>query len=76
MKKTIRNCIAALSAFSLLITMSACGSKTDSNTSSGSKNSNTVFADAPYSDIPSSLKGSTVKMVVWYEMPEEEKGGS
>lgn len=73
MKKTIRNCIAALSAFSLLITMSACGSKTDSNTSSGSKNSNTVFADDPYSDIPSSLKGSTVKMVVWYEMPEEEK---
>ena len=73
MKKTIRNCIAALSAFSLLFTMSACGSKMGGNTASGSKSSKTVFADDPYSDIPSSLKGSTVKMVVWYEMPEEEK---
>lgn len=48
-------------------------SKPQGNSNNVNTNNKTVFAADPYSDIPKSLVGTTVKFAVWYKMPQYEK---
>lgn len=72
MKKTVKKGLCALLIVAVLLSLCSCGEKSN-NVSNEKISTGKVFADDPYSEIPDSLKGSTVKMVIWYEMPEEEK---